>query len=61
MLFTLLVASGYFSLHKRIQEEGYLGMKGYFWAERTQQADGGEMSLFIVLLILFQNTEATVF
>lgn len=28
---------------KRIKEEGYLGLKGY-WAERTQQADGGKLA-----------------
>ena len=28
---------------KKIKEEGYLGLKGYFWAERTQQADGGTL------------------
>ncbi len=37
--------AGYAELRQKVCDEGFLGLKAYFWAERTGEPDGGEFCL----------------
>ncbi len=44
------VRTGYSDLRKKVQAEGCLGgIKAFFWAQRTQQGDGGRVKTFWLL------------
>ena len=42
-MFWMCICLGYSAVRKKIKAEGVLdGIKAFFWAQRTQQGDGGK-------------------